>query len=171
MVRRIVTRSSRAFRFSASSQTRFADAGFVALRYDKRGVGQSGGRAESAALSDYADDVRAAVKLLSERTDVDPKRIVVVGHGQGGAVALLAAAKDKRIAAVGLVSAHGIRGTDLNLEQQQHALDRSSFSDADKQARIDLQKRINDAVITGKGWDRLPAQVRRQVDTVGSRAS
>ena len=143
-----------------------ADAGFVTLRYDKRGVGQSGGRAESAALSDYGDDVRTAVKLLSERPDVDPKRIVVIGHGQGGAVALLAAAKDRRIAAVGLVSAHGIRGTDLVLEQQQHALDRSSFSDADKQARIDLQKRINDAVITGKGWDRLPAQVRRQVDTV-----
>nr|UXE45189.1 hypothetical protein Hi04_10k_c446_00019 [uncultured bacterium] len=143
-----------------------ADAGFVTLRYDKRGVGQSGGRAESAALSDYADDLRAAVRLLSERPDVDPKRIAVIGHGQGGAVALLAAAKDKRIAGVALVAAHGIRGADFILEQQRRALDRSSLSDADKEARIDLQKRINDAVIAGKGWDRLPAQVRRQVDTV-----
>ena len=61
-----------------------ADAGFITLRYDKRGVGQSGGRPESASLADYADDVRAAVKLLADRKDVDPKRIAVVGHSEGG---------------------------------------------------------------------------------------
>src|SRR5437773_2402723 len=38
-----------------------ADAGFLVLRYDKRGIGQSGGRAESASLTDFADDVRATV--------------------------------------------------------------------------------------------------------------
>jgi pimeloyl-ACP methyl ester carboxylesterase len=141
-----------------------ADAGFVALRYDKRGVGQSGGRIESAALADFADDVRAAVKQLAARKDVDPKRIAVMGHSEGGAVALIAAAKDKRIAAVGLLAANGISGADLVLAQQQHLLSRSRFSAEEKQAKIDLQKRINEAVITGKGWDQLPADVRRQVD-------
>src|SRR4051812_29454340 len=77
-----------------------ADAGFAVVRYDKRGIGQSGGRAESAGLSDYADDLRAVVKLLAERKDVDPKRIAVVGHSEGGLAALIAAAKDKKIAAV-----------------------------------------------------------------------
>ena len=75
-----------------------ADAGFIVVRYDKRGIGQSGGRAESASLTDYAEDVRAAVKMLADRKDVDPKRIAVVGHSEGGSVALMAAAKDKRIA-------------------------------------------------------------------------
>ena len=55
----------------------FADAGFIVLRYDKRGVGQSGGRDEAATLADYAEDVRAAVRFLSQRKDVDPKRIAV----------------------------------------------------------------------------------------------
>ena len=72
-----------------------ADAGFIVVRYDKRGIGQSGGRAESASLADYAEDVRAAVKLLADRKDVDPKRIAVVGHSEGGLVALMAAAKEK----------------------------------------------------------------------------
>ena len=54
-----------------------ADAGFIVLRYDKRGIGQSGGRAEAASLADYAEDVRAAVKMLADRKDVDPKRIAV----------------------------------------------------------------------------------------------
>ena len=75
-----------------------ADAGYIVVRYDKRGIGQSGGRAESASLADYAEDLRAAVKMLADRKDVDPKRIAVVGHSEGGDVALMAAAKDKRIA-------------------------------------------------------------------------
>jgi len=141
-----------------------ADAGFIVLRYDKRGVGQSGGRAEAASLADFTEDVRAAVKWLSDRKDVDPKRIAVVGHSEGGAVALMAAAKDKRIAAIAVIGTNGVPGAELVLAQQQRLLSRSTMTAEEKQAKVDLQKRIHDAVITGKGWDQLPADVRRQVD-------
>ena len=69
------------------------------LRYDKRGVGQSGGRPEAATLADYAEDLRAAVRFLGGRKDVDRRRIAVVGYGEGGPVALIAASKEDRIAA------------------------------------------------------------------------
>ena len=141
-----------------------ADAGLLVIRYDKRGVGQSGGRLESAALADFAEDLRAVVKYTADRKDVNPKRIAVAGHSEGGAVALLAAAKDKRIAAVVLMAAPGVRGSDLILEQQQHLLERSVMSDADRQAKVELQKKINDAVISGNGWEGVPPEVRRQVD-------
>src|SRR3989442_2961700 len=141
-----------------------ADAGFMALRYDKRGIGQSGGRAEAASLADFAEDVRAAVKWLSDRKDVDPKRIAVVGHSEGGAVALMAAAKDKRIAGVVVIGTNGGSGAELVLAQQQHLLNRSTMTAEERQAKVDLQKRIHEAVLTGKGWDQLPADVRRQVD-------
>src|SRR6185437_14632086 len=95
-----------------------ADAGFIVVRYDKRGVGQSGGRLEAATLADYADDLRAAVKFLADRKDVDPKRIAVIGHSEGGDVALLAAAKDKKIAAIVLIGTNGVTGAELVLEQQ-----------------------------------------------------
>ncbi len=141
-----------------------ADAGFIVVRYDKRGVGQSGGRLEAATLADYADDLRAAVKFLADRKDVDPKRIAVIGHSEGGDVALLAAAKEKKIAAVGLVATPGASGAELVLEQQEHLLDRSKISDADKQAKIALQKKIQQAVITGTGWEDIPPALRKQVD-------
>ncbi len=141
-----------------------ANGGFAVVRYDKRGVGQSGGRLESATLGDFADDLRAVVRFLSERKDVDPRRIAVVGHGEGGAVAMMAAAKEKRIAALVLMAANGVTGSDLILAQQQHVLGRSTFSEAEKQAKIALQTRINQAVITGKGWETLPPDLRRQVD-------
>ena len=141
-----------------------ADAGFLVLRYDKRGVGQSGGRLDSASLVDFSEDARLAVRYLADRKDVDPKRIALAGHSEGGAVAMLAAARERGVAALVLISTNAVTGADLILAQQQHALHRTKLSDTEKQAKIDLQKRIHEVVITGKGWDTLPADVRRQVD-------
>ena len=141
-----------------------ADAGFIVVRYDKRGVGQSGGRLESAGLDDYAEDLRAAVKFMADRREVDSRRIVVLGHSEGGAVAMMAAAEDRRIAAVGLLAATGVTGADLVLQQQAHLLARSNASEAEREEKTALQRRIHDAVISGAGWEEVPAAVRRQVD-------
>ena len=141
-----------------------ADAGFLVVRYDKRGVGQSGGRAEAASLTDYAEDVRAAIKMLADRKDVDPKRIAVIGHSEGGLVALMAAAKEKRVGAVGLIATPGMTGADVVLAQQQRLLNRMQLTPEQKQAKVDAQKQINEAVITGKGLEQLPPDVRRTVD-------
>jgi hypothetical protein len=141
-----------------------ADAGFIVVRYDKRGIGQSGGRAESASLNDYSEDVRATVKALADRKDVDPKRIAAIGHSEGGLVALMAAAKDKRIGAVGLIATPGITGADILLTQQQRLLSRMKLSPEEKQSKIDAQKKIHEAVMTGKGLELLPPDIRRSVD-------
>ena len=141
-----------------------ADAGFIVVRYDKRGIGQSGGRAEAASLADYADDVRAAMKTLGERKDVDPRRIAVIAHSEGGLVALIAAAREKRIAAVALMATPGMTGADIVLAQQQRLLSRMTLTPEERQAKIDAQKRIHEAVLTGKGLDQLTPDVRRTVD-------
>ena len=143
---------------------RLADAGFMVLRYDKRGVGQSGGRIESATLTDYADDLRAAVKLVSERKDVDRRQLAVIGHSEGGLVALMAAAREKRITALVLIAAIGVTGAELNMTQVTHGLDRAKIPASERQTTIDLQKRIQAAVLTGKGWEDIPPALRRQAD-------
>ena len=142
-----------------------ADAGFLAVRYDKRGYGQTGGRAESATLGDFADDARAVVKFLEKRKDVDPKRIVVLGHSEGAWVALLAASRDDHIAGVVSIAAPASTGAELVLEQQRHVLDQMKAPDAERQAKIELQKNIHAAVVSGKGWDQVPPDVRKQADT------
>ena len=142
-----------------------ADAGLIAVRFDKRGYGQSGGRAESATLNDFSDDAIAVMKWLERRRDIDPKRIAVVGHSEGAWVALLAASRERRFAAVGAIAAPSVIGSELVLEQQRHLLDRMTTTDADRRAKVDLQTKINAAVITGRGWEALPADVKRQADT------
>jgi uncharacterized protein len=142
-----------------------AEAGFIAVRYDKRGYGQSGGRAESATISDFAEDARGVVKWLSNRKDVDPKRIALVGHSEGAWVALLAASREKRIAGVVSIAGPATTGAALVLEQQQHALDQLNLPAEERDKRVALQKQIQAAVLSGKGWDSLPPGVRKQADT------
>jgi pimeloyl-ACP methyl ester carboxylesterase len=142
-----------------------ADAGFAVVRFDKRGIGQSGGRAESATTSDYADDVGAIVKFLEKRKDVDKERIFLVGHSEGAGVGLLATRRTGRVRGLVLIAGVGTKGADLILEQQKHILDASKLSDADKAAKIELQKKIQAAVLSGKGLDDIPAELRRQVES------
>jgi hypothetical protein len=142
-----------------------ADAGFLVLRYDKRGVGQSGGRIENTTLGDYAEDAIAAVKFLERRSDVDRRRVAVLGYAEGGAVATVAASRQGSIAALVLVAAPGATGEAYMLERQEHLLDLMNIPDADRRAKIELQKRLLQAVLTGKDLDVLPADLRRQADT------
>ncbi len=144
-----------------------ANAGFAVLRYDKRGVGQSGGRVEAATMGDYAEDARAAVRMLSDRKDIDRRRIVLVGHSEGGSLAMLVATKEKRVAGVALLATVGTTGADPNMYQVSHAFDRANRPAAERQTTLDLQRRIQDAVLTGKGWEtiQVPPAVRRQAET------
>ncbi len=60
--------------------------GIAVLRYDDRGVGDSGGDFETATMLDFVSDGKAAVKFLKNRTDIAPKRIGLLGHSEGGMV-------------------------------------------------------------------------------------
>lgn len=147
-----------------------AKAGYLVLRYDKRGIGQSGGRPEAATLGDYADDARAVVNWLAKRKDVDRDRIALVGFREGAAVALLAASREKKIKAVALLSGPGTTGYELILEQQRLTLDRMKLEPAEREARIAMQRRILDAVMTGKGWEGIDLRMRAAADTAWFRS-
>jgi pimeloyl-ACP methyl ester carboxylesterase len=142
-----------------------ATAGFFVVRYDKRGVGQSGGRPEHAGLAEYAADVTAIVAWLRKRKDIDPDRIVLLGYEEGAAVALMAAGKDSKISGVALVAAAGTTGREFTLEQQRLSLLRLKEPDANRQTKTALQHRIIEAVLTGKGWETIPEDLRYQADT------
>src|SRR5688572_3462659 len=133
-----------------------ADAGFVTVRFDKRGYGQSGGRSESATMNDYADDALAVFRWLANRRDIDRDRIAIIGHNEGAWMALLAAARERDIAAVITLAAPATTGRERVVEQQRHVLERMQLTPADRVARIELQERINTAVLSGKGWEDIP---------------
>jgi uncharacterized protein len=142
-----------------------ADAGILTVRYDKRGSGQSGGRAESATLGDHAADASEVVRWLSDQPDIDRDRIAVLGHNEGAWTALLVASRERRIAGVVTIASPAVTGADRVLEQQHQALAKLDTSPTSLVAKIELQTSINEAAMTGRGWDGIPADIRAQADT------
>jgi uncharacterized protein len=74
-------------------------AGFSVLTYNSRGRPPSGGRYVTVGALEQKDVV-SVVNYAVGRSDVDANRIGILGISMGGASAILAAAKDKRIRAV-----------------------------------------------------------------------
>jgi pimeloyl-ACP methyl ester carboxylesterase len=144
---------------------RLADAGYFVVRYDPRGTGQSGGRTEAAALDEYAGDVRAVISWLRKRKDVDGKRIALVGYADSSPIAVLAASKDDNVDALALLASAGVDGRTAVMEQQEILLGRLKIPATEKTSRVQLQARLNEAAVTGRGWEGVPTDVRRQTDT------
>ena len=141
-------------------------AGFAVVRYDKRGVGQSGGRAESATIADYAEDARVVLLWLEKQKGIDKERIALVGHSEGGLVSMLTAGRERgRVSALVLLATPSASGNDIVLEQQKHMLSKMPIDDAQRKEKIELQEKINQAVIKGTGWGDIPMPARRAADT------
>ncbi|MCI3918768.1 alpha/beta hydrolase [Paenibacillus sp. TRM 82003] len=57
--------------------------GFAALRYDKRGVGASGGNYDETGFYDLVDDAAAAAAFARAHPRLDPNRVILLGHSEG----------------------------------------------------------------------------------------
>jgi len=91
--------------------------GIAVLRYDKRGIGKSKGDYETATSVEFASDASAAVDYLMSRTDVDHRRIGLLGHSEGGILAPMVAAQRKDITFVVLLGGTGVKGARVVVQQ------------------------------------------------------
>jgi dienelactone hydrolase len=94
-----------------------ADHGIAVLRVDDRGVGESGGSTEGITTQDLANDVRAELAWLRGRPEIDPDRIALVGHSEGGVIAPIVAASDPRVAAIVLMAGTAKNGVEVLKDQ------------------------------------------------------
>ncbi|MDH5633287.1 MAG: alpha/beta fold hydrolase [Gammaproteobacteria bacterium] len=78
----------------------FASAGFVALAFDYRGFGGSGGEPGRLVPALQVEDIRNAVSFVSGLDEVDAGRIGLWGTSFGGANAIVTAAEDDRVKAL-----------------------------------------------------------------------
>jgi hypothetical protein len=66
-------------------------AGVAVLRYDDRGVARSTGDFTQATTLDFASDAETAVDWLKTQASIDPTRIGLIGHSEGGLIAPIVA--------------------------------------------------------------------------------
>ncbi len=69
--------------------------GIAVLRVDDRGTGGTKGDASQATSEDFADDTLAGVEYLKTRRQIDPKRIGLIGHSEGGMIAPMVAVRSR----------------------------------------------------------------------------
>jgi hypothetical protein len=91
--------------------------GIAVLRYDDRGFGNSTGNFSAATSIDFATDALAAVEYLKTRKEVNPKKIGIAGHSEGGMIAPIAASSSDDVAFVILLAGPGMKGSDLLILQ------------------------------------------------------
>lgn len=83
----------------------FSRAGYVVVRFDYAGCGESTGNYGAGGLDSLINQTRVVLDYLLDVDYVDPDRLTLIGHSLGGAVALLTASVDKRIKSLALWSA------------------------------------------------------------------
>src|SRR5919201_5289257 len=76
------------------------DLGYVVLRFDMRGCGESEGEFGRVICLEQVEDTRNALTFLARHPAVDPERIGLIGSSFGGAVAVYTGGADARLAAV-----------------------------------------------------------------------
>jgi len=127
--------------------------GLAVLRVDDRGVGGSTGSTPNSTIEDFATDVLAGVLYLKGRSEINAKRIGLIGHSEGGLVAPLAATKSADIAFIVLMAGPGLPG-DHVLYLQAAALMKASGAGA---AAIDQNRKIQENIIAIVKAEKDPA--------------
>src|SRR5262245_4154260 len=91
--------------------------GSAVLGVDDRGVGGSTGSVRNSTSQDFAEDVLAGIEFLKGRKEIDPAKIGLVGHSEGGLIAPLVATRSRDVAFIVLMAGPGVRGDSLLLLQ------------------------------------------------------
>ena len=137
--------------------------GIAVLRFDDRGVGGSTGSVSEATTEDFARDVLAAVDFLKNRSDIDPERIGLIGHSEGGIVAPLASSMSDDVAFMVLMAGTSVSGAEILIEQGALIMRASGATEADMEKQIAFQKRTFEAIRSGDGWDELAADLETRL--------
>ena len=94
-----------------------ARAGIATLRYDDRGFGESTGDVVNCTTEDLKNDAFAGVQLLRSRFD----KVGVIGHSEGGTIALILAA-EKKVDFIVSLAGMAVSGKETLLWQNRLAL-------------------------------------------------
>jgi pimeloyl-ACP methyl ester carboxylesterase len=134
-------------------------AGIAVLRYDDRGVGQSGGSFDTASMADFASDALAAVAYLRGRSDINPEQIGLLGHSEGGVyAAIIGATPDSGVSFIITLAGPGVRGTELLSEQNRLILATAGATDEQIEAQLAFLEQAY-PLILARNWDAMEALV------------
>ncbi|UCD75107.1 MAG: alpha/beta fold hydrolase [Phycisphaerales bacterium] len=142
--------------------------GIAVMRYDDRGVGAS--RVDDMSLvtqatsADFATDTAAVVEKLKSVPEIDPDRIGLIGHSEGGLIAPMVGQMRGDIAFMVLLAGPGTVGTDLLLKQSELFLRAAGRDEAAIAMQDTIRRELYTLIAEGGCEDRVEELVRRLVE-------
>lgn len=134
--------------------------GLAVLRVDDRGVGESTGDFHSATSADFATDAAVGFHYLQQRADIDPTRVALLGHSEGGLIAPMVAADNPEVAAIVLMAGPGVDGQRILELQQRLLLEAQGVPPSG----IAVQQERQAALIDIVGADMDPSELSARLD-------
>ena len=160
--------------------------GIAVLRYDKRGIGKSGGDYDNSTTADFASDTEAALVFLKSRKEIDARKIGIIGHSEGGVIAPMIASRSSDVAWIVLLAGPATKGAETLLLQSDLIARAAGMTDEqvaksldfDRQAymlvrqekdRAVLENKLDDLIkVSGLGPAMPSAVLQRQIHWTSS---
>jgi pimeloyl-ACP methyl ester carboxylesterase len=137
-------------------------AGYAVLRTDDRGVGGSGGDLDGASYDELAADAVAGVELLRARGEVDPGRVGLLGHSEGGYLAPLAAQRSDDVAFVVLLAAPAVPGEEVLVLQNRLLYESAGFPPEEVEAQLRFIRELA-ALLRAEDYDAARALAQERI--------
>ncbi len=140
--------------------------GIIVLRYDKRGVGKSTGKYETATTSDFAEDAQTAIDYLISRRDVDKTSIGIIGHSEGGIIAPMIASKRNDIKHIILLAGMGTKGIDLIMQQNKLALEDQNIEPQNVEELLSITRNTLESIHHWQGTENDKTALRDKINSL-----
>jgi alpha-beta hydrolase superfamily lysophospholipase len=125
--------------------------GIAVLRYDDRGVAASEGIQKDVTSADFATDVEAAVNYLKTRKDINKKQIGLIGHSEGGLIAPVVIANNKKdVAFFVSLAGPGLRGDQVLLPQMRKGAELQGAPEKELNFEMNLMDQLFQKVLASK---------------------
>ncbi|MFG0312968.1 MAG: CocE/NonD family hydrolase [Phycisphaerales bacterium] len=129
--------------------------GIAVLRYDDRAVGASTGSTSGMTTQALAHDGHSAIKFLQSFEGVDPRRVGVMGHSEGGGHVAWIGARDESVAFLISLAGMGVDGGEVLIDQTVAMYEDAGMDDAYIEGALSRRRAIFQAVREGRAREEI----------------
>jgi pimeloyl-ACP methyl ester carboxylesterase len=137
----------------------FLSHGLAVLSWDKPGIGDSTGHWTQQSLFDRADEALSGIEWLRKHEHIDPERVGLWGHSQGGWVGPLAASQTRDLAILIVNSGPTITAHEQDLYGIEHTMRADGASEEEIANACRFLRQVHNEAIRGTPYPEVASQL------------
>lgn len=137
--------------------------GIAVLRADDRGTAKSTGDFSTGTTADFATDTEAGIIYLKTRPEIDPHKIGLIGHSEGGVIAPMIAARNKDVAFIVMMAGTGVTGDQVIVAQSEAIQIAGGMSASEAAKKAAKEKELLTLVETEKDETVLEKEMKEKM--------